>query len=388
MNPNSKAKIIDSDSHIVEAADLWTARISTKKWGDKVLHVKLNPRNNLEYWFIGDKPVFSAWGTANWGWKGGNISIPPKLEDTQPACWDACARIKEMDAMGIRAAVLYPNLGATLMGMYAKMGAPELMLASVQAYNDWLLEWISVAPERFIPMACLPLWSVEESVAEIERAAKTGHKGIIMSCAPQEHGWPYLSDRVWDPVWAAARDSGLPISFHVGGGDVAPETMNKARFRLDGAETNYVRSSVVNFMENSQQMCDLLMSGVPARYPELRFALVESGLGHVPFALEGLDYHFKIARLDKLRPEFTKLPSEYFREQIYVTYWYERLEDFYLERLGADNIMFETDFPHTTCLHGERVREAINNGLTSQPIEVQEKILFRNSARLYGVPLS
>ena len=290
-----------------------------------------------------------------------------------------------MDASGVRAAVLYANMGAVLMGMYAKMGAPELMLESVQAYNDWLLEWISPAPERFIPMAALPLWSVEDTVAEIQRTAKMGYKGLVMSCAPQEHGWPYLGDRVWDPVWAAVRDVGLPVSFHCGGGDVADDFMNPDRFRIDGLEANYVRTAAVSFMKNSLQMCDLLMSGVLPRYPEIKFAIVESGLGHVPFALEALDYHYKIARLDKVRPEFKKLPSEYFRDQIFVNYWFEKFEQFYVDRLGVDNVMFETDFPHTTCLHGKSVAAAINNGLSDQPIEVQEKILWRNAARLYGL---
>jgi len=388
MKPIIDMPVLDTDTHIVEPADLWTSRISTRKWGDKVLHVKWDPRKKLDYWFIGDKAVFSAWGCANWGWKGGPMSIPPKFEDTQPACWDANARLREMDACGIRAAVLYPNLGAVLMGMYAKMGIPELMLASVQAYNDWLIDWISVAPNRFVPTACLPLWSVEETVLEIQRATKLGHKALVMSCAPHEHGWPYLGDRVWDPVWAAARDSGLPISFHAGGGDIGDSFLSPERFRIYGIEANYVRHSSVTFLDNSVQMCDLLMSGVPARYPELKFALVESGLGHVPFTLESLDYHFKIARLDKARPEFKKLPSEYFRDQVYVNYWFEKFDGFYLERLGADNIMFETDFPHTTCLGGTKVREAIRNGLNLSPVEVQEKILWRNAARLYNVDMS
>jgi len=385
MDAVAEVKIIDTDAHVVEPADLWTSRISARKWGDKVLHVRWDERKKMEYWYIGDRPVFSAWGTANWGWKGGNISIAPRQEDIHPATWDIRQRLKAMDASGVRAAVLYANMGAVLMGMYAKMGAPELMLESVQAYNDWLLEWISPAPERFIPMAALPLWSVEDTVAEIQRTAKMGYKGLVMSCAPQEHGWPYLGDRVWDPVWAAVRDVGLPVSFHCGGGDVADDFMNPDRFRIDGLEANYVRTAAVSFMKNSLQMCDLLMSGVLPRYPEIKFAIVESGLGHVPFALEALDYHYKIARLDKVRPEFKKLPSEYFRDQIFVNYWFEKFEQFYVDRLGVDNVMFETDFPHTTCLHGKSVAAAINNGLSDQPIEVQEKILWRNAARLYGL---
>src|SRR6185369_7007564 len=104
MDAVTDVKIIDTDSHVVEPADLWTSRISTQKWGDKVLHVKWDERKKVDFWYIGDRPVFSAWGTANWGWRGGNISIVPRFEDMHRGTWDLPARLKEMDASGVRAA--------------------------------------------------------------------------------------------------------------------------------------------------------------------------------------------------------------------------------------------------------------------------------------------
>lgn len=377
--------IIDTDTHVTEPRDLWTSRLP-KKWGDQVLHVKWNPRHNLDYWYIGDEPVFSAWGSANYGWSGGPLSIPPTQDETKAAAWDASARLAEMDRTGIYAQVLYPNLGAVAMTMYTRMESPELRLASVRAYNDFLIDWISPAPERFVPMACLPLWDAAETVAEIHRAAKIGHKGLVFSGSPHVHGWPMLGDRSWDPVWAAAAEVDLPISFHCGGGDVADDFMNPQRFRTYGLHAHYVRSSTTSFMQNGETMVDLLMSGVLARYPTLKFAIVESGIGYVKFCLESLDYHFKVAELNKHRPEFQLLPSEYFRRQIYVNYWFERLEDWHVQSLGADNILFETDFPHTTCLGGpDAVKAALANGLDLQPKEVQDKILWRNAAALYKV---
>ncbi|HET9629282.1 MAG TPA: amidohydrolase family protein [Novosphingobium sp.] len=378
--------IIDTDTHVTEPPDLWTARMP-RKYGDVVPHVKLHPKRELEYWYIGEKPVFSAWGSANYGYPGGPLSIPPRRNESHPGAWDVHERLKYMNETGVWAQVLYPNLGAVVMGMYKHID-DEVKLGMVQVYNDFMIEFSSAAPERFIPMAVLPLWDIAASVREVERAAKIGHKGVLLSGAPHEHGWPYLSDRAWDPLWSAIRAANLPISFHSGGGDFADDFFNPARNRVDGVEVNYVRSSTLAFLMVCGHMADLLMSGVPQRFPELRFAAVETGLGHINFCIESLDYHFKVAEIWKIRPEFKELPSETFRKQVFVNYWFEQLDDFYIKKIGEDNIMFETDFPHTTCLGGRgAVAQALTNGLERQPERVQDKILFANAAKLYNVEL-
>jgi len=381
-----KRPIIDTDTHVTEPPDLWTSRLP-KKYGDQVLHVKMHPKYNMEYWFIGDKAVFSAWGSANYGFPGGSLSIPPRRDESHAGAWDAHQRLKYMDETGVLAQVLYPNLGAVTMSMYKRMDE-EVKLGSIRAYNDFIIEFAAVAPDRFAAMAVLPLWDVAESVKEVQRAVKLGHRGVLLSGAPHEHGWPYLSDKAWDPLWAAIRDANVPVSFHAGGGDFADDFLSAGRFKTDGVHANYVRSTTMIFLMTSGQIADLLMSGVLQRFPELRFAVAETGIGHLNFVLESLDYHYNVAQLWKHRPEFKELPSETFRKHIFVNYWFERLDQFHIDRLGEDNIMFETDFPHTTCLGGrDAVAKALGNGLDAQPERVQDKILFGNAARLYNIPV-
>ena len=378
--------IIDTDTHVTEPPDLWTSRMP-KKFGQFVPHVKVHPKHGIEYWYLGDKAVFSAWGSANYGYPGGSLSIPPTRNQSHPGAWDANERLKYMDETGVWAQVLYPNLGAVVMGLYKNI-EEEVKLGMIRAYNDFMIDFASAAPERFVPMAVLPLWDVDASVKELERAAKIGHKGVLLSGAPHEHGWPYLSDRSWDPLWSAIRATNLPISFHVGGGDFADDFFSAGRYKTDGLEANYIRSSTLAFLLVGGQLADLLMSGVPQRFPELRFAVVESGIGHLNYCLESLDYHFNVAELWKKRPEFKEKPSETFKKQIFVNYWFERLDQFHIDKIGEDNIMFETDFPHTTCLGGrEAVAKALTNGLELQPDRVQDKILFANAAKLYNVDL-
>jgi predicted TIM-barrel fold metal-dependent hydrolase len=161
--------IIDSDTHVTEPADLWTSRIASK-WGDLVPHVKWDTELEAEAWFIGDQNLGAAAGSASYGWKELWPSVPPTYAEAHPASYDATERLKVMDASGIYAEVLYPNVGGFGSTVFLKAKDPKLVLECVRAYNDFLIDWIQPAPERFVPVAALPFWDVQASVKEIERA--------------------------------------------------------------------------------------------------------------------------------------------------------------------------------------------------------------------------
>ena len=350
---------IDADTHITEPADLWTSRVS-KKWGDRVLHVKQDDKG-VNSWFVGDEKVANAPSGVFAGWKGKFPNSPPTYEDAHPASFDVHERLKLMDETGVYAQVLYPNVAGFASQRFLQLKEPELMLECVRAWNDFQIDWISAAPERFVANASIPFWDVEASVREIERVAQRGIKGILFTGDPQSHGEPFLGDKHWDPLWHAATDTGLPISFHIGSGDFT-DGFTPERLAVDGPEVTYARTSTVLFLSNGLQMTDLLLSGVLPRFPELKFVSVESGIGWVPFCLESCDYHFIAADVRKARPEFEMMPSDYFRRQVYSCYWFERVAPRKLiEDIGEDNILFETDFPHPTCLYGN-VQETIEAG--------------------------
>jgi hypothetical protein len=139
------------------------------------------------------------------------------------------------------------------------------------------------------------------------------------------------------------------------------------------------------FLENGKQLVDLLCSGVLPRFPKLKVVSVESGIGFIPFILEALDYAFEYSKVWRTRREFTQRPSEYFRQQVYGCYFFEELApQRLLDRIGVDNVLFETDYPHPVCLYGN-VREKIDSGLAGQPQETRRKLLFENAAKLYRV---
>lgn len=160
------------------------------------------------------------------------------------------------------------------------------------------------------------------------------------------------------------------------------------RLKADGWEVTYARTTTNLFFHNAMQLGDLLLSGILPRYPDLKFVSVESGIGWIPFLLDSVDYHFRAAGVGAARSEFKMMPSEYFHRQVYGCYWFEKdLPSHLLETVGASNILFETDFPHVTCLFGDAVDHAIDVGLGRETASVRRKILFENCARLYNVEL-
>lgn len=376
--------IIDTDTHITEPRDTWTARMSKKKWGDQIPTVRFVEEAQEEYWFLGDTRMAPACMTAMAGWGEKFPSHPKTFEQAHPASYDAAARLDLMDGLGIFCQALYPNVGGFGSQLWRALEPQALAFDCVRAYNDMLLDWTSVAPERFIPIAAVPFWDVPAAVAEIERVAALGCKGIIISGAPQLHAQPILADRQWDPLWAAAQDAELPISFHVGSGDMMSQ-FSPQRIAVEGFGVTYARASTTLFFDTAMQVTDLLFSGVLPRFPRLSFVSVESGIGWIPFLLEAADYHFIEGDVRREHPEFDELPSFYFKRQVYANYWFERVAPAkLLEEIGVDRILFETDFPHPTCLHGDAVPKAVAL-LDDLPDEIRAKILYENAAKLYKV---
>jgi predicted TIM-barrel fold metal-dependent hydrolase len=322
--------------------------------------------------------------TAVAGWKEPFPAAPRNMDEVPKASFDARARLEYMDSLCIWAMALYPNVGGFGSQAFLKLQDPELMLACVRAYNDFLLDWISPDPRRFIPICATPFWDVAATVAEIERCAGRGHKGVLFTGEPQTHGQPILGDPHWNPVWEAAQAAGLPVSFHIGTGSFDGE-FSPERLKHLGIGSTNASTAVRLFLDNGKQLADLLFSGILPRYPELRFVSVESGIGFIPFVLEAADYAFEYSRVWEQRPEFRERPSAYFARQVYSCFWFEEhAPQRLLDLIGEDNVLFETDYPHPVCLYGN-VRQKIEAGLRGAKPAVRRKLLFDNAAALYKV---
>jgi predicted TIM-barrel fold metal-dependent hydrolase len=395
----SKYRIIDTDTHLIEPPDVWTSRLP-KSWGEDVLHVRWDNDAQAELWFFGDQPIKTAWQWANWGWDGNDAEIqdsapesgpaalgrpgPTRQSEAHPATYDPKVRVQVMDDHGVEIQVLYPNLAGFDWGPFVHHPNPEIAVAHLTAYNDFQLDWVRAFPGRFIPMLVVPYWDVAKTVSEIERMADEAFGGIVTTGAPEQHGQPPLSSRSWDPMWRACEEAGLSVSFHAASGDFRAEVGNKVGDEL-GEGARSARDATHLYLENGKYITDLLMSGILARFPSLNFVSVESGMGWVPFVLEALDKRFIKNDVSKSSPEFgDMLPSDYFRRQVSINFWFEELKPFHIETIGMDSLLFETDFPHPTGFHWPSVEDSIDAVFKGLSDNIRNTILWDNPARLYA----
>lgn len=382
-----EVNVIDTDTHVVEPPDLWISRVSTKRWGDKVPHVRAD-ENGDPAWFVKDHKVLGVAAAAMAGWKDHPPTHPPTLAEAERASWDPAERLKRMDADGIHAQILYPNVAGFGGGNFTDGTEPELMLACVEAYNDYLSDYGAIAPGRFIPVMSLPFWDLELTLKEMRRAADKGHKGIIFTQVPEAWGQPHLTDRYWDPIWAQAQEMGLPINFHIASGDIT--NLGADANPQNGAHANYAMMGVSFFMGNAATIAKLTCGGVCHRFPDLNFVSVESGIGWIPFALAALDWQFLNCGVRKEHPEYDLLPSEYFKRQMYGCFWFEQETALTaIEQIGPDNILYETDYPHPTSMapgpasHATTPRQYLEATFGNTSDETMRKILEDNATRIY-----
>jgi predicted TIM-barrel fold metal-dependent hydrolase len=373
--------IIDADAHLTEPPGVWVDRVA-KKYLDHVPQMSRNAEGK-DVWVLEGKQISNVGMTAPAGWSQKFPNGPPTLEDCHPAAYDANARLRYLDEVGIWAQVMYPNVAGFGSQRFLSIVDDELKLICLRAYNDFLRDWASADPRRLITIMSTPFWDVDATVAEIERSAAAGHRGVLFTGEPQRFGLPFLGDPHWDKLWAAAQAAGLPIHFHIGSGDMTT-SFTPERISAHGVASTYAYTSTELFLKNGLQVADLLTSGVLPRFPDLKFVSVESGIGWVPFVLEAVDHSYLEARLER-DSQWDLMPSEYFARQVYACYWFEKVAPTkLLDDIPIDNILFETDFPHPTCLYGN-VQETIEAGLANATQEQRRKILWDNSAKLYNI---
>ena len=377
--------VIDVDAHITEPADVWTARVPARL-RDRAPRLQRDDTGR-DVWHVADStPLVPVGFTAVAGWPEPFPAGPRNMDEVPRAAWDAAARLEYLDSIGVWAQALYPNVAGFGNQQFLALGDPELMLACVRAYNDFLIEWCSTDERRLLAISATPFWDVDAAVDEVRRCAELGHRGVLFTGEPQRYDLPYLGDPHWDPFWATVQELGLPISFHIGSGDFEGG-FSAGRIKAHGVGATRVATSVKLFLDNGIQIADLLLSGVLARFPTLQFVSVESGVGFIPFILDAADYAFEDGKVWLERPYFDLKPSDYFRRQVYGCWFFEdRTVPGVIDAVGPDRLLFETDYPHPICLYGN-VREHIDAGMAGQPPEIRHQILWGNAAALYQVAL-
>jgi predicted TIM-barrel fold metal-dependent hydrolase len=385
-------RVIDVDSHLSEPHDLWL-RLAPPSLRERVPQVKT--LNGQRTWVIdGDKVIAFADNPTSVvlpdGSKiRGNAWMSLGIEDVHPASSRVKERLQFMDAQGIAAQVIYPNV-LGFGGQHSTLVDPDLRLASTQIFNDAMAEMQAESGDRMLPMALMPWWDPHLTAREAERCHRLGLRGVNINTDPQLHRdlsgepLPDLGSDFWDPMWEACSDLDMAVNFHVGSSsNNSAEWHGTQGWRSLPRELGGAVSSSMLYHQNARVMGNLICSGIADRYPKIKFVSVESGIGWIPNFLETLDYQcVEMGGANHL----PRLPSEYFQSNFYGTFWFERRNITHnIRAVGIDNVMFETDFPHPTCL---LPIDNVSDALKELTFDEQEKILNGNAQKVYNIRLN
>lgn len=375
---STRNTFISVDEHVQETPELWTQRLSRAKWGERIPHVAKNS-SGQERWLI-DGREFSLHGVADCGAVMAERSINPiRWSDVPPSVYDPKERLTAMDAAGIEHAVLYPTVAGVGGQNFGRIEEPELELACVQAYNDWLIEeWASVSP-RLVPQCLVPLSPVDSTVKEIRRCVAKGHRGVIYPSNPMElRELPHINDAVYDPVWAVCQELGVPICFHAG----AAAKIQIPAYEGYSPTLAAAVESITRPASSVSVLVNLLISRILMRFPNLKVVLGESGLGWGAYLLEYTDFQ---ATGDQLPQNgYDLMPSELFKRQCYLVGWYDRASLRVRDYIGTENILWSSQFPQATSTW-PNTQAALEKSFAGVSEGDRDKILWGNAAKLYKI---
>jgi len=446
-----KEWMISVDDHLVEPPNLWTDRLPAK-------YRDLGPRwisdEKGEAWLFEEKSRCAVGGAVTSGAIWPPEARPPPFtplawSEIPSACHDPRARIEAMNTDSVLAALMFPNLPGFAGNLFQRTKDKELALLCLQAYNDWLLdEWCTSYPGRFIGLALIPMWDPALAAREAERTIKKGARAIAFSMAPHNLGFPPIHDPglYWDPLFSVMNDANLPLCTHLGTGlDFDPQTFDMSKLaemakkgaidfskiaefakqgdvsklaamagneskRASAPSPNPRVGPVLMQLAGQTTLVEWIYSGNFERFPNLKVALSENGIGWIPSVLAVADWLMEMSRsrvtsafdaennpllneearsLAKITLEGRaqkqlkeRLPSEIFRDHIYGCFIHDPVGLRLLDWIGADNVMIETDFPHNATWYPNSMQKA-QESLAGLPDDVRHKILRGNAERVF-----
>lgn len=335
--------LISADSHVSEDPELWLRRLPAT--------------------FRDQAPVFPPRQV------GGHFQA-------HEGGWDPNARMQEMEVDGVSGEVLYPSLTMDLFGLTDA----ALQEACFRVYNDWIIEYCSVAPDRLTGLAAISTFDIEHAIRELARARDAGLRGAVIWQAPPPE-LSFATDH-YERLWAAAQEMEMPVSLHILTGHRYP--FPRPRTAAGRTATHAFREAVnIKLLDASNAVSDLIGSGVLERYPRAKFVLVENEISWLPFYLSQYDKYWSRGNLTS---SMTMAPSEYFERQFFATFFNDPPARWLLGEWGAQNCMWSNDYPHPNSTW-PKSRQVIERDLGHLPADVQGQLVRGNVAAVYKLPV-
>jgi predicted TIM-barrel fold metal-dependent hydrolase len=383
-----EVRVIDADTHMTEVHDLFTSR-APKGFEDRVPRV--TDIDGAAWWTVEGAPLGPARAGGVIDRDGNKFPFEETkvwgIERVHQAAYDRELRLQVMDECGIYAQVIYPNaVGIGGQNLAKATDDPVLRRLCVEIYNDAMAELQEWSKNRFLPMPVLPAWSIDECVVEAKRCAALGFRGVNMTSDPQDAGAVDLASRDWDALWEVCADLHLPVHFHIGASLTSLNFYGKYFWPSLHDNLKPAVGGSMLFLNNARVIINSVYAGIFDRFPKLQMVSVESGIGWIPFTLEAMDYEI-LENAPAQAAELSKMPSEYFKDHWFATFWFERnhgnLQGL-IDVVGEGNVMFETDFPHPTCIYPDPLG-VVEETISALRPETRRKVLGENAAALYRI---
>jgi len=367
-------RVISLDNHVYEPPELWTSRVESK-FRDRAPRIVRRREDDTDWWICDGLKGQGAGAGAQAGRRfeaPEKLKFADKIENLRPGGYLPEEHVKDMDLDGIDVSIVFPTVGLLLYSVPDS----ELLTALFRAYNDWVAEFCQPFPHRIKGVAMLNIDDVQEGVKELERCAKLGLAGAMITVYPPE-------DRAYDspayePLWAAAQDLGTPLNLHIGTNRPGPgqqfvdiETIKPAFFcNVD----HWVRESLAH----------MIFSGVFERYPNLQVGSVEMELSWATHFLDRMDYTYTQRPPHGVWYRFKEdmLPSDYFHRNVFLGFQEDALGIRDRHIIGVDNLLWGADYPHFESTF-PRSRQILEEILVDCTEEEKAKIAGGNTARVY-----
>jgi predicted TIM-barrel fold metal-dependent hydrolase len=371
------ALVLSSDSHVFEPPDLWSTRID-RAFRDRA--PRMERIDGADQIVIEKDQILSGIGLiSNAGARfeaPETISAQGRFEDVHRGGYDPEQHLRDMQLDGVAGEVLYPSQGL----FYFRVADTPLMSAIFRAYNDWLAEFCRTDPARLKGIAMINLDDVREGIEELERAARLGLAGAMITEYPLEHR--RYDQPEYEPFWAAAAALDMPLSLH---------TATRRQGKIRGAGDKTLRdasSRATKAFYPALSMCDMIFSGVFERHPRLTLAIVEFELAWAPHVLSTMDYTYRERHEEAFhRFEGDLRPSDFFHRNVFLSFQEDAVGIRLRDVIGVDNMMWGSDYPHSESTFPQS-RKILAEILAGVPEDEQARIAGANTARLYRFDLA
>jgi predicted TIM-barrel fold metal-dependent hydrolase len=368
--------LISVDDHVVEPPDAFIRHFPERL---KNRAPRIDSRTGADIWTFEGRRFPSIGLNAVVGRPRDEYGMEPNaFSQLRAGCYEPLARVDDMNANGVLASLNFPTFPGFAGGNFLSVEDKEMAATAVRAYNDWyVLEWCAAAPGRFIPLIILPLWDMAATLAELKRMSDLGVHAISIPDNPALVGLPSLHSDYWDPMWKAVCDYKMIINCHIGTG---------ARAAHASDESPIDAWMVSMPMSISNSASDWLHGAFWTKYPDLRMALSEGGIGWIPYFLERADFTHDHHKQWTFTQFGGLLPSEVFKKHVITCFIDDQFGLQNLKYMNEDLVMWECDYPHSDTVwpNGPEYLWAAVNGL---PRATVDKITHQNAIREYHFPV-